>query len=213
MESTQPELTLLHWFGQINYATMGWIHAYWWPAWAGLIFTACLIGMAPLATHHTQPFYQLVLVWLRKTIVWAGVILMVLPFVTLYVYDMTLQHPLVNPQQVWLNWFVHLAQQKWPLVLAAAVSGWTLRFMFKRYVLPAGSGWLRQHRNPQTVEMLSDIRDESLRFKEKSFVPSKYYRKEAMVIGLDEKNQPIVIPSDCLASITMSGFATIMMAG
>ena len=134
--------------------------------------------------------------WLRKTIVWAGIILMVLPFVTLYVYDMTLQNPLVNPQQVWLNWFVHLAQQKWPLVLGAAVSGWTLRFMFKRYPLPAWSGLLRQHRNPQTVETLSDIRDESLRFKEKSFVPSKYYRKEAIVIGLDEKNQPIAIPID-----------------
>ena len=196
MPITQPELTLLHWFGQINYATMGWIHAYWWPAWAGLIFTACLIGMAPLATHHTQPFYQLVWVWLRKTIVWAGLILMVLPFVTLYVYDMTLQNPLVNPQQVWLNWFVNLAQQKWPLALAAAVSGWTLHWVFKRYALPAWSGWLRKHRNPQTVETLSDIRDESLRFKEKSFVPSKYYRKEAMVIGLDEKHQPIAIPSD-----------------
>jgi hypothetical protein len=59
----------------------------------------------------------------------------VLPWVTLYLYNMTMQHRLENSQQVWLNWFVNLAQHNGPLALAAAIAGWTLRLMFKRYAL------------------------------------------------------------------------------
>src|SRR5690606_27708918 len=136
MPTSSPEYAVLNWFGQVNYAMMGWTNDYWWPVLAGMIFVGCLIGMAPLSTHHEQPFHQIVFVWIRKTILWAGLIMIALPFIMLYLYDMTMQNQLADSQQVWLNWFVNLAQQNWFTLFSSAASGWMLRFMYKRYGLP-----------------------------------------------------------------------------
>lgn len=196
MATSQTEYAVLNWFGQVNYSLMEWTNDFWWPVWAGIIFIGCLISMAPLSTHHEQPFYQIIFVWVRRVILWLGVILIALPFVMLYLYDMTMQNQLADSQQAWLSWFLNLAKQNWFIIFSSAASGWMLRFMFKRYALPAWSGVLRRLRNKQTDDSPTDIRQESSRFTAKDFLPSKHYKKNSILIGLDENNKPIHVPSD-----------------
>lgn len=196
MPTSQPEYAVLNWFGQVNYAMMEWTNDYWWPVWAGIVFIGCLISMAPLSTHHEQPFHQIVFVWIRKTILWLGAILLLLPFIMLYLYDMTTQKQLADSQQVWLQWFLNLAVQNWFTLFAAAASGWMIRFMLLRYALPAWSGILRKLRNTQTDDTPTDIRLEASRFNVKDFLPSKYYKKDAILVGLSEEDKPIHIPAD-----------------
>ena len=195
MPTSSPEYAVLNWFGQVNYAMMGWTNDYWWPVLAGMIFVGCLIGMAPLSTHHEQPFHQIVFVWIRKTILWAGLIMIALPFIMLYLYDMTMQNQLADSQQVWLNWFLNLAKQNWFTIFSSAATGWMLRFMYKRYGLPTWSAILRRLRNTQTDETPTDIRQEASRFKVKDFLPAKHYKKDSILVGMDEKDKPIHIPA------------------
>lgn len=195
METSSPEHALLSWFGRINYSLMDWTNHYWWPVLAGMVFVGCLIGMAPLSTHHEQPFHQIIFVWVRKIIIWASVIMAALPFVMLYLYDVTTQKQLADSQYVWLSWFTNLAKMNWFTLIAAAASGGTLRFMYKRYALPGASALLRRFRNIQTSDTPTDIRDEANRFKVKDFLPSKHYKKDFVFIGLDEKSKPIMVPS------------------
>ena len=161
----------------------------------GMIFVGCLIGMAPLSTHHEHPFYQIIFIWVRKTILWTGFIMIVLPFIMLYLYDMTMQNKLADSQQVWLNWFLNLAKQNRLIIFGSAASGWTLRFIIKRYVLPTWSAILRSLRNTQTKENPTDIRQEASRFKVKDFLPYKHYKKGFILVGLDEKDKPVQIPA------------------
>ncbi|WP_019281327.1 TraM recognition domain-containing protein [Vibrio anguillarum] len=195
MPETSPEYAVLNWFGQVNYALMEWSNDYWWPVLAGMIFIGCLIGMSPLSTHHEQPFHQILFVWIRKTILWLGVGLFILPFVMLYLYDMTMQNQLADSQQAWLSWFINLAKQNWFVIFSAATSGWLLRFMYKRYTLPIWSAMLRRLRNKQTEETPTDIREEISRFDAKDFLPQKHYKENYVLVGLDEKDKPIHIPT------------------
>lgn len=195
MPETSPEYAVLNWFGQVNYALMEWTNVYWWPVIAGMIFIGCLIGMSPLSTHHEQPFHQILFVWIRKIIIWLGVGLLVLPFVMLYLYDMTMQNQLADSQQAWLRWFANLAIQNWFVIFSAATSGWLLRFMYKRYTLPLWSAMLRRLRNKQTEEKPTDIREEISRFEAKDFLPHKHYKEDFVLVGLDEKDKPIHIPT------------------
>ena len=195
MATSDTEFAIINWFGQVNYSLMEWTNTYWWPIWAGLIFIGCLIGMAPLKTHHEQPFHQLIFVYVRKAILWSSGILIILPFIMLYLYDMTMQKQLADSQQAFLKWFINLAKQNWFTIFSATTSGWMLRFIFKRYALPSWSAILRKMRNTQSDDTQTDIREEVSRFAVKDFVPSKHYKKDHILVGLSEDNKPIHIPS------------------
>ncbi|PCS24020.1 TraM recognition domain-containing protein [Candidatus Enterovibrio escicola] len=194
MPETSPEYAVLNWFGQVNYALMELSNDYWWPVLACMILIGCLIGMSPLSTHHEQTFYQILFVWIRKTILWIGAGLFILPFVMLYLYDMTMQNR-TDSQQAWLNWFINLAKLNWFVIFSAATSGWLLRFIYKRYTLPIWSAMLRRLRNKQTEETPTDIREEISRFKAKDFLSQKHYKENYVLVGLDEKDKPIHIPT------------------
>lgn len=187
---------LLNWFSQINYELMQWTNNYWWPALAGLIFIACLIGMAPLSTHHEQPFHQIIFVFLRKIILWIILIMILIPLITLYLYDTTMKNQLADSTHAWMNWFAILANNNWPIIIKLAALGLALRFVYKRYIQPFLSTMMRGLRNTQGTEKPTDIRQEASRFKEKNFVPSNYYKKDSILIGLNEINKPIYVPTN-----------------
>lgn len=186
---------LLNWFGQANYYAMQLTNNYWWWAWCVFIFTGFLIGMAPLMTHKDQSFHEIVFVWMRRSIIFLSFLLLFVPFVMLYLYDMTTHNQLADSSGNFQRWFITLAKTSWPKAVIAAILGISGRFLTRRYVVPIYSAILRKLRNNQTDEKLTDIREEKSRFEIKNFVPSKLYKNELILVGLDEKNNPVYIPA------------------
>ena len=186
---------LLNWFGKTNYYAMQLTNNYWWWTWCVFIFIGFLIGMAPLMTHKDQSFHEILFVWMRRTIIFSSFLLLFLPFVMLYLYDMTTHNQLADSSGNFLRWFITLAKNSWPKAVIAAILGAIGRFITRRYLVPIYSAILRKLRNNQTDEKLTDIREEKSRFEVKNFVPSKLYKNELILVGLDEKNDPVYIPA------------------
>lgn len=191
---------VVDWFGRANYRVMEWMDIYWWPLWLLLVATGSLIAMSPLKTHHEHQFHTLVAIQLRKVMLVVGLLSFIVPFVSLYIYDMTMKHELGDSTTVFLDWFLAMSARtfvgipQWLYPALGLVVGWSGRFAFKRYAVPAYSAFLKLFRNEQTRDTVTDIRDESQRFKAKQFLPAKYYKKDRVFIGLDESNDPIYTP-------------------
>lgn len=185
---------LLIWFADFNYRLMVWTNLYYFLVFSGLVFVAGLIGMSPLKTHHEHPFYQIIFVYIRKCILYFSFLLCLMPFVMLYLYDVTMKKNIADSQKAWLNWFLDLTLNNWFTVAGSALCGLVLRFLFKRYALPFVSGILRKFRNQQINDLPSDIRAENGQFKEKDFKPHKKYKKDRIFIGLDLNENPIYVP-------------------
>ena len=188
------EFTLFNWFAKTNYLAMSAMNHYWWTAWFWLFFVGCLIGMAPLKMHHEQPFYQIVFIQLRRLILLSGVLLISLPMITWGIYVLTMENQLADPSGYFKQWFFALAKANWLGIVIASAIGWSIRFIYCRYVDPFLSSLLRNTRNAQTQEAPSDIRQEAQRFAIKDFLPSKLYQKHSILIGLGEDNKPIQVP-------------------
>jgi len=194
--ASQFEVGVLNMFGSVNYSMMEWSNLYWWPCISILIMLGCLIGMSPLKTHQEQNFIQIIFVQIRKGILTGLLLLIFMPFIMLYLYDVTSMNQLGDSQSVWLDWFLSLAIENWYATVGAAALGLLMRFTFLRYLIPAFSKLTRKLRNTQTEDTLSDIRFESAKFKSVDFLPSKHYKKDAIFVSLDQNKQPIYIPND-----------------
>jgi hypothetical protein len=200
------EWAILDWFGKTNYSVMSWCNDWWWWCWIGLFFSGTFISMAPLATHHEQTFLQIVAVWLRRLILLLAFSLFCMPFIMLFIYDMTMRNELGDHIQVFLKWFIDMSNRSplvlpdwikhWWLLAPAMVLGWTSRFCYNRYFLTLISNITKNLRRNQSNDKPSDILDEAKRYKAKVFIPSKYYSDKGISIGLGEDNKPIRIPWD-----------------
>lgn len=193
-QQAAAENVLLNVFGQANYWLMGWANEYWWPVIGGMIFIGCLIGMAPLSTTPDHRFHEWIFVWIRKAILYFGLIMIVLPFIMLYIYDMTTYKQLADSQGTFLSWFINLGKRNAYTILIWAAGGLLTRFLIKRYWLPVWSAILRKLRNQQTDETPTDIRSEVARFVAKNFLPTQYYSPLGLFVGLDSEDKPLYVP-------------------
>lgn len=192
------EWSVLAWFGQANYHVMDWANSWYWPCFWLMFFMGCLIGMTPLKSHHEHTFIQVVFIWIRRAILWFGFCLVCLPFIMLYVYDMTAGNQLADSGQAVRTWFWLLTKEQGFGVLPAAILGWFSRILFHRYIEPMWSAMLKKLRHQQSDESASDIRSEHGKFVAKDFSPAKHYAyaKGKILIGLDAREKPIYVPLD-----------------
>ena len=191
---------VVNWFGEANYLVMVWMDSYWWVSWFAMATLGCLIAMSPLKSHHEHSFPELVAIQSRKAILLVGFALILLPIISLYIYDMSMKNELGDSNSEFVDWFIAMSMNKILGVPQCAypalgmLLGWTGRFVYKRYAIPVYSALLKRLRNEQTRDDVTDIRNESQRFKAKNFLPSKHYKPSKIFVGLDEKNSPIFTP-------------------
>lgn len=190
------EWSLLIWMGEANYEVMQWADAWYWPTICGLFFMGALIGMTPLKSHHEHGFVQISFIFIRKTMLWVGAILISLPFIMLYIYDMTTGKELTDSSKMVSDWFWSLTKEQAVGVLPAAFLGWFFRVMYHRYIETLISKVLKKMRKQQTDDEISDIRQESKKFQAKDFSPAKHYKKDRILIGLNSTSKPIYVPVD-----------------
>ena len=193
------EIDMFAWLDGINLRIMQFTNVFWWPILATLVFTGSLFRMVPFQMHYTHSFTQVLLIYVRKTIVWGVVILLCYPLLMLFFYLMvpaTPPEPGARSPAVFWQWLVSLARENWTLPVNALVLGILLNLLASRYVYPVWSALMRKIRVRQFYDVQSDIRQEATRFKAKHFVPKKYYKTGQTFIGLDEANHPIHVPLD-----------------
>ena len=193
------EMDLFAWLDGINSRIMQFTNLFWWPILATLLFTGSLFRMVPFQMHHTHSFTQVLLIYLRRTIFWGVVVLLLYPLVMLFFYLMVPVTPAESGARspaVFRQWLVSLAMEQWTLPVNALALGVLLNFFCSRYLYPVWSALMRKIRVRQFYDVQSDIRNETTRFKAKHFVPKKYYKKDKTFIGLDEANRPIHVPLD-----------------
>lgn len=185
--------TLIDGFASLNYQLMIMMDKTYFEVWAGLLFAAFLFGMTPLLRNPNLTFMELVGTTIRKAILYSGVLLIALPFISLYIYDASQAGRTEFSTREFAVWFEALAIEKWPLLPPAVAVGAMLRFVWVRYCSTFLSQLKRRLRFTQKTDRPSDIREENRAFQAKDFNPADYYREGQRFIGLDSRNQPYYV--------------------
>jgi len=185
---------VLDWMGSVNHSLMVWANAYYWPTIWVLVFLGCFLGMTPLRSHHEHTFPQVVAIQIRKVILWVSVLLIALPFVMMYVYDMTTGRELGESTAPVKDWFADLTRTFAPGLIVSAAIGFAGRLFWARFCQPFISNLLRSGRVEQTKDTPSDIRTEAQRYRAKDFSPAKYYKRDKIFLGITADKKPVYVP-------------------
>jgi len=163
----------------------------------------CLFGMTPLKDHPTTTFFQYIAIWIRKGIL-AGSVALLMAFVfqiLLYgaVYNTSFSTAILQN-----NEFIQaLLTEHWLYMTVVPMLAFGCRFTVMRYIGPPLSEWRRSHRQNISTDALNDIRDEINHYQAKIFTPSEHYTEQGLVIGVDEHNQPDMIPMSTWYEVNM----------
>lgn len=179
----------------LEYA-FAWSVDYYWYAWATLLFSGCLLSLAPWRLPAEHDFFQMAAHTIRKSIFWGGVILLVCFAMCWWFYWLVAEFEVPDYNKVFFGYYLKTGKAHIMLLLAAPFTGLFLRFYYFRFFHPYISGLMRDWRNLQSTDEISDIRDERLKYVAKDFLPTKFYdsKKQKLVVGLDSSNDPIYIP-------------------
>lgn len=180
------------------YAVMQWASPNYWLLWAGVMFFASLLSLAPWRLDPQHDGVDLVIHFIRKATFWTGMCLIAGMGFVYFFYDMTWRGRLANHSGLFAEWFWGSTKSYGWTIPIAALLGYALRFWYFRFIHPWWSSVLRNWRNLQVTEKESDIRSEGDRFKTTDFLPSKHYAKDNsfLFVGLDEHDKPITVPAD-----------------
>ena len=151
-----------------------------------IVFTLNLIRFSPLATTPEHAFNQILLVKIRKFLLFTVLLLAAFFLFSFLLYAGTDKTNL----EEFKIWFIQLLEDKYYQIIIGWSAGLTLRFVFFRYIQTFMSSISKSLRLQQRNDKLSDIRDEVGKYQAKSFVPSKYYKSGKRFIGVDEDDQP-----------------------
>lgn len=192
------EDTIVDWTQQIVFSAMDWANPWYWVAWAGILFLAGLISMAPWTLDKDHDSLDLLTHFLRRCIFWSGIGLLIAAVLLVSFYDMSYRDILPNHFSKLMAWLRGSFVAYGWITILSFLAGFCVRFLYFRYCHVWVSGFMRKLRNVQTDESESDIRDERNRFNAKDFSPAKFYSKDGsyMFVGLDEHDKPLTIPMD-----------------
>ncbi|MDQ3234064.1 MAG: type IV secretory system conjugative DNA transfer family protein, partial [Pseudobdellovibrionaceae bacterium] len=184
------DIILAH-LGLANYSVMEWLDNTFVPILVSLLTIGTLIGMSPLRVLDEHKFPQILAVYLRKLVLYAGAGLIGSALLSGYFYTLLYRS---EASSVFVKtWLQSLGRQSlFPSMLGLFFAG-SGRLIQARYATPALSSLRRRMRFEQEVDRLSDIREEAEKYVEKSFIPSTHYKPGFVFVGLDKDNQPIYI--------------------
>ncbi|MEW8389535.1 MAG: type IV secretion system DNA-binding domain-containing protein [Candidatus Thiodiazotropha sp.] len=194
MLAPEIELKLFNLFGYLSDSFLYWSNDYWCTTWAALFFTGNLFGMSPLLKNHQQSFNQIVFVYIRQLVLYTSMLMLFIPLLVLYVYDIAMDKSLITSHPEIFAYFLNLLKKDGYLIPLGALLGFTIRLFIRRYLLPLCSAILRKIRHVQTSDEITDIRSESERYKVRDYSPNKFYKEGKLFIGLDDDQHAIYVP-------------------
>jgi type IV secretory pathway TraG/TraD family ATPase VirD4 len=195
MNPTPIEVEFFNWIAGTNYYLMQVADKYTLITFALFTLIGTTFGMSPLKSHPDHDFGQSILVKARQGMLIFTAAILAMILVMGIVYGQTVDNPSIG-YSAYGKWFFNAIISRWYLIPVAAFLGFSIQFIFKRYLLTLYSGVLRKLRNNLTKDKQSDIRDDSGNTKVKDFTPSKQYKKEKVFFGLGEDDKPLFVPQE-----------------
>lgn len=175
---------------RLAYSVLNFIELNWLTMWGIVVGTICLVGMSPLRLKGDEDTKEVFLVGLRKAALAASILLILTPifFVLTYatVSDKSNHNGLID-------WYTYLLKRLIWMIPVAILALW-IRFLSLRFVSPRLSLWRKKLTKEQQVDTQSDIREEAKKYTPKIFAPEKYYKNDAVFVGLNASDEPIYIP-------------------
>ena len=162
-----------------------------WVCFAAVIYTLTFIGLLPLTSDKELTSAEHALMHSRRVLLLVF-LLLVLGFpLILWFLAVNVSGSIAAANNVVNIVLIDQAWRMWGLLAGALLAGLITKIIFLRYLYPRFSSWYIFRRVSQRGDLVSDIRAESNRFREKSFLPGRYYKAGRIFIGLQENNTPL----------------------
>lgn len=167
-----------------------WIHQWWWPCMAGLLWLLMLLGWSPVSYQPETHTLTRLFIMLRNSTLTVFVIVAI--GVPLLGYVMWV-HEFNSRAHLFWQWLLQGSWQHALLVASAMLVGFLLRFLYQRHWLPYWSDIKRQYRIRLTTDTLSDVRSEKGQYQHRRFNPVDYYQVGRIFLGLNTQQQPVTV--------------------
>lgn len=204
MVTMMSDESFINWFGEFNYRLMDLTDPWLFVLFATLMFLGAVMKMTPLRYDIKHQFSTVIAIYIRKTVLWLSLVLLFLPLLMMYLYEMTNAEEIGDHTADFREWFSGVFSAHWWMFPTFLVAGWVLRFSSQRYIVPIASKIFRSLRFTQSDDKLSNIEDELEKYSVKEFNPQKYYKLDDQVfMALDQDNNPIYVPRKTWIEVNM----------
>ena len=164
----------------------------WLYIWGPLLFIASLIGMTPFKAIGNESSLELMAIKLRGAIaILIPSILVIIATLLALTIELSDKHT-IGTLSLWLQQM--LGESTWLIVLS--MGGLAIRKIYFRWLVPKLSAMKKSATKEQKKDSLSDIEEESNKYKKMTYNPSNFYKKGRIFLGLDEHKKPISITWD-----------------
>ena len=176
---------------------MAWVVPGAWFVMSGLTFLLGILSAGPLNYNSDKErkltFFDMLCVTIRRMgLTGLPIFGFILPLVGFVLYNIPLD---LSYNRLFDNFFIWYRSclSYWLFPLGWGLVRSLIRFYLLRYLRPGFSNFTKKIRMNQATDMLSDIRQEKIKFTAKQFNPQDYYRDNQIFMGLNEFEQPIYI--------------------
>ena len=171
-----------------------WSDPWYWVSIAVLVYTNAVIGFLPLSSERELTPAEHLLMHARRVLLLLFLFLLPGFPVCLWLLAAKAGGSITVANNIVDIVIISQAGSMWGLILASLLAGFLTRIVFLRYLYPHFSSWYIFRRVSQRGDLVSDIRSEANRFREKHFQPDKHYRQGKIFIGLRQNNTPLHVP-------------------
>lgn len=187
----------------VNYQIQKWMYLYiewsdpnWWAVTSFLILIMAIIGMTPFHVSYASTWVETILINVRRTLAYSSFIWIILLPVFVLAFYRAPDADIWGSQLILLKHFVSTMFPSLLLPIVAYILGLLIRATYYRVLIRKLSSGFRTIRARQQHDSQSDVKREIKNLQSKDYVPKKYYKKEKIFLGLNQKNKPVYLPKE-----------------
>ena len=173
-----------------------WSDPWFWVCFTALLYTNTVIGFFPLSSDRELTAGEHFLMHARRILL----LMFLVPIpgfpLLLWFLAASVTGNIAAANNIVDIVIISQAGRMWGLIAGGLLAGLLTRIIFLRYLHPHFSSWYIFRRVSQRGDQVSDIRTEADRFREKNFLPGKYYKAGKIFVGLHQDNTPLHVATE-----------------
>ena len=170
-----------------------WSDPWFWVCFTALLYTNTVIGFFPLASDRELTAGEHFAMHARRILLLMFLVLIPGFPLLLWFLATSVTGNIAAANNIVDIVIISQAGRMWGLIAGGLLAGLLTRIIFLRYLYPHFSSWYIFRRVSQRGDQVSDIRTEADRFREKNFLPGKYYKAGKIFVGLRQDNKPLYV--------------------
>ena len=173
-----------------------WSDPWFWLCFTALLYTNTVIGFFPLSSDRELTAGEHFLMHARRLLLLMFLVLIPGFPLILWFLAASVTGNIAAANNIVDIVIISQAGRMWGLIAGGLLAGLLTRIIFLRYLYPHFSSWYIFRRVSQRGDQVSDIRAEADRFREKNFLPVKYYKAGKIFVGLRQDNTPLYVATE-----------------